>query len=148
MADGEHSPRVLFDDRQDVGVDVRALEELAQRVLVGEGLADAELSVSFAGEAEIANLHERFMGEEGPTDVLSFPLDEHDRDEDGVRILGDVVIAPTVAARNNPDDPAGELRLLLVHGILHLLGHDHVEDEAAKAEMWARQERYTGVRVP
>jgi probable rRNA maturation factor len=77
--------------------------------------------------------------------VLSFPLD--DVDEDGVRLLGDVVIAPAVAARNNPEDPSAELRLLLVHGILHLLGYDH-EADAEKAEMWARQERYSGVRAP
>jgi probable rRNA maturation factor len=52
-----------------------------------------------------------------------------------------------VAAANRPEDPASELRLLLVHGILHLLGHDH-EEEADRVEMWAKQERYTGVRVP
>jgi probable rRNA maturation factor len=68
-------------------------------------------------------------------------------DERGRRLLGDVVIAPAVAARNNPDDPQGEMRLLLVHGILHLLGYDH-EDDAEKALMWARQERYSGVRAP
>jgi probable rRNA maturation factor len=85
------------------------------------------------------------MGEEGPTDVLSFPLD--DADGGGVRLLGDVVIAPAVAARNHPDDPQAEIRLLLVHGILHVLGYDHEEDDE-RAEMWARQERYSGVRVP
>jgi len=85
------------------------------------------------------------MDEPGSTDVLSFPLD--DVDEGGTRLLGDVVIAPAVAARNNPSDPDAELRLLLVHGILHLLGYDH-EDGAEKAEMWARQERYSGVRAP
>jgi probable rRNA maturation factor len=101
--------------------------------------------VSFVDEAEIEDLHVRYMDEPGPTDVLSFPLD--DVDEDGVRLLGDVVIAPAVAARNNPEDPSAELRLLLVHGILHLLGYDH-EADAEKAEMWARQERYSGVRAP
>jgi probable rRNA maturation factor len=60
--------------------------------------------------------------------------------------LGDVIVAPSVAARNNPDDPVGEMRLLLVHGILHVLGYDHEED-AERAAMWARQERYTGMRV-
>jgi len=61
--------------------------------------------------------------------------------------VGDVVIAPSVAARNNEADPAAEMRLLLVHGILHLLGHDHEEDEE-RAAMWAIQEHYTGMRVP
>lgn len=149
MADADHTPRILVDDRQDSTLDVDGLVALAGEVLAGEDVADAELSISFVTEGEIASLHERYLGEEGPTDVLSFPLDDHDHDEggDGVRILGDVVIAPSVAARNNPGDLAAELRILLAHGILHLLGHDHMDD-ASKAEMWARQERYTGARVP
>jgi probable rRNA maturation factor len=57
------------------------------------------------------------------------------------------VIAPAVAERNNADDPAGELRLLVVHGVLHLLGYDH-EEQDERAAMWARQERYSGVHVP
>jgi probable rRNA maturation factor len=84
------------------------------------------------------------MDEPGPTDVLSFPLDD---DEEGTRVLGDVVICPAVATRNNAVDPEAELRLLIVHGVLHLLGYDHEED-VDKAEMWARQERYSGVSVP
>ena len=66
---------------------------------------------------------------------------------DGVRLLGDVVVAPSVAATNNPDAPEDELRLLVVHGILHLLGYDHEED-GARTRMWERQERYSGVRAP
>jgi probable rRNA maturation factor len=101
--------------------------------------------VSFVDEAEIEELHVRYMDEPGPTDVLSFPLD--DDDVDGTRVLGDVVICPAAATRNNPADPGAELRLLIVHGVLHLLGYDHEED-AEKAEMWARQERYSGVSAP
>jgi probable rRNA maturation factor len=138
-------PTVLVDNRQPQPVDEAGARDLAQATLRGEGHVDVELSVSFVDEAEIEDLHVRFMDEPGPTDVLSFPLD--DVDEDGVRLLGDVVIAPAVAARNNPEDPSAELRLLLVHGILHLLGYDH-EADAEKAEMWARQERYSGVRAP
>ena len=93
----------------------------------------------------MTDLHVRYMDEAGPTDVLSFPLD--DVDERGVRLLGDVVIAPAVAARNNPADPEAEVRLLLVHGILHVLGYDHEEDDE-RAEMWSRQERYSGLRIP
>jgi probable rRNA maturation factor len=156
MADADHSrdmpgvstgdalPRVLVDDRQDEDLEMDGLIALARECLIGEGAANSELSVSFVNEEEMAALHLRYLGEEGPTDVLSFPLG--DEDEDGVRILGDVVIAPAVAARNSPADRAGELRLLIVHGILHLLGHDHMDD-VDRAEMWVRQERYTGVRV-
>jgi probable rRNA maturation factor len=146
--DGGHPvswPAVLISNRQAGPIEDDELIGLARDTLRGEGIQRAELSVSFVDEDEMADLHVRFMGEEGPTDVLSFPLD--DVDEDGVRLLGDVVIAPAVAARNHPDDPEAELRLLLVHGILHVLGYDH-EQEAERAEMWARQERYSGVRVP
>jgi probable rRNA maturation factor len=145
MADDDQPPLIALDDRQSDAVDLEGLMTLARATLLGEGIEDAELSISLVTEKEIAELHERYLHDSGPTDVLSFPLDE-EAGEDGLRQLGDVVIAPSVAARNHPDDPAAELRLLLVHGILHLLGHDHMSD-GEKAEMWARQERYSGVRV-
>jgi len=141
----DQPPRVLVSDRQSEPLDGDGLVELARITLVGEGVPRSELSVSFVTAEEMADLHATYLGAEGPTDVLSFPLEGSD--EDGVRILGDVVIAPAVAAANRPQDPPAELRLLLVHGILHLLGHDH-EEEADRAEMWAKQERYAGVRVP
>jgi probable rRNA maturation factor len=148
VSDGSgDTPRILVSNRQPILVEEAALVGLARACLSGEGLPRSELSVSFVTPDEIAGLHERYLAEAGPTDVLSFPLDEDDRDEEGVRVLGDVVIAPEVAARNNPDDPTAEVRLLLVHGILHLLGHDHEEEDARRA-MWALQERYTGVSIP
>jgi probable rRNA maturation factor len=145
MADDDQPPLIALDDRQSDAVDLEGLMTLARATLLGEGMADAELSISLVTVEEIAELHERYLHEAGPTDVLSFPLDD-EAGEDGLRQLGDVVIAPAIAARNKPDDPAAELRLLLVHGILHLLGHDHTDDRE-RAEMWVRQERYSGVRV-
>jgi probable rRNA maturation factor len=143
--DGSH-PAVLISDRQTIQLDVDGLTALAEETLTAEGSSDLmELSVSFVDDDEMTELHRRYMREDGPTDVLSFPLDEVD--DRGVRLIGDVIVAPSVAARNNPSDPAGEVRLLLVHGILHVLGYDH-EDDAERAEMWARQERYSGIRVP
>jgi probable rRNA maturation factor len=143
--DGSH-PAVLISDRQSIPLDIDGLTALAGDTLRAEGSSDrVELSVSFVDDAEMTELHQRYMQEVGPTDVLSFPLDEVD--DRGVRLIGDVIVAPSVAARNNPSDPAGEIRLLLVHGILHVLGYDH-EDDAERADMWARQERYSGVRVP
>jgi probable rRNA maturation factor len=138
-------PSVLVSNRQDEPLDEAALVALARETLIGEGVGAAELSVSFVTGSEMEELHLAYMGEPGPTDVLSFPQDEHETG--GVRLLGDVVIAPSVAARNNRADPAAELRLLLVHGILHLLGHDH-EEEDERAEMWAKQLRYSGVQAP
>ena len=131
--------RILISNRQERPVDEEGLRALARDTLRGEGIERAELSVSFVEQDEIAGLHERFMDESGPTDVLSFPLD--DIDEDGV------ALCVAEAARNNLSDPEAELRLLIVHGILHLLGYDH-EDDGARTRMWERQERYSGVRAP
>lgn len=128
------TPTVLVSDRQSSAIDVPGLIALAQSVLRGEGRPDVELSLSFVEEDEMASLHERYLAEPGPTDVLSFPLDE-----DG--LLGDVVVCPAQAARNNPGDAAGEERLLVVHGVLHLLGHDH-QQERERASMWAKQDAY------
>jgi probable rRNA maturation factor len=131
-------------NRQDLPVDVDDLHELAERTLAAEGISEAELSVSLVPEDEIAELHQRYLGEPGPTDVLSFPLDEAPPGNGHPRMLGDVVISPAVAARQNSDLRA-ELRLLLVHGILHLLGYDH-EREDDRRVMWDRQATYSGSR--
>jgi probable rRNA maturation factor len=143
-------PRVLVSDRMASALpssDVRALTRIARDTLVAEGHERVELSLSFVDDDEMARLHERYMQEAGPTDVLTFPLDDDDVDESGVRVLGDVVVCPAVAARNHPEGPTAELRLLVVHGVLHVLGYDH-EDDGERAEMWSRQERYSGVTVP
>lgn len=99
----------------------------------------AELSIVFIDEDAMEKLHIEYMDEPGPTDVLSFPMDElregtADQDSDE-GVLGDVVICPAVAQRQS--ETAGhsievEMRLLLTHGILHLLGHDHAEPEEHK----------------
>jgi len=132
------APRVVVSNRQVFTVDGSGLAALAERVLAGEGAPDGELALSFVSAKEMEDLHERYTGEDGPTDVLAFPMGE-----DGM--LGDVVICPAEAQRNNEDVEA-ELRLLVVHGTLHLLGHDH-QEEVARREMWTRQERYCGVRL-
>ncbi|MEI6108642.1 MAG: rRNA maturation RNase YbeY [Actinomycetes bacterium] len=98
----------------------------------------SELSILLVDEVAMANLHEKFMNESGPTDVLSFPMDElreGTAEHLSEGMLGDVVLCPAVAARQG--ETAGhsmdiELRLLLTHGILHLLGHDHAEPEEHK----------------
>ena len=146
MSDDDH-PAILLSNRQSRPVDEDELTRLALTTLRGEGVGAAELSISLVEDDEIAELHERYMGEPGPTDVLAFPLEDDDHEEDGVRVLGDVVIAPAVAASNQPERPDDEVRLLLVHGILHLLGYDH-EEAVQRAAMWERQERYSGVRAP
>jgi rRNA maturation RNase YbeY len=135
-------PTVLVSDRQSSPLPkplTGSLAELASRTLTAEGRPDVELSLSFVDGDEMADLHKQYMAEPGPTDVLAFPLDE-----DG--LLGDVVVCPEVARDNNPDRDA-ELRLLVAHGTLHLLGYDH-EDDGERAVMWAKQEAYSGVPQP
>lgn len=100
----------------------------------------AELSVICVDTEAMADLHVRWMDEPGPTDVLSFPMDElrpGSPDTDPPRgMLGDVVLCPTVAreqAREAGHSTEQELRILLTHGILHLLGFDHAEPEEEAA---------------
>ncbi|MFW6599271.1 rRNA maturation RNase YbeY [Propionibacteriaceae bacterium Y2011] len=107
----------------------------------------AELSILLVDEETMAAYHERYMGEPGPTDVLSFPMDElrppADDDEPVEGLLGDVVLCPTVTARQAAEHgrtPDQEAEYLLVHGILHLLGFDHAEPEE-KAEMFGLHHR-------
>ena len=106
----------------------------------------AELCIKAVDEATIAQLNEQWMDKEGPTDVLSFPMDEvrpglvDSEPEEGV--LGDLMICPAVAARQAEEaghSTAAELELLTVHGILHLLGYDHAEPEEHR-EMFGLQD--------
>ena len=106
----------------------------------------AELSIILVASDVMAELHERWMDEPGPTDVLSFPMDELRPGRDGEPaegVLGDVVLCPEVAAtqaRAAGHSTEEELLLLTTHGILHLLGFDHAEPQEEK-EMFALQRR-------
>lgn len=135
---GDHLYRVALADEQPVPADLDALSRLAEHALrelaVPRG---AELSVVLVDEEHMADLKGRWLGERAPTDVLAFPMD--DVPGDGPLLLGDIVLCPAVAASQS-SDTAAELNLLLVHGILHLLGHDHAEEDE-KAAMWAEQDR-------
>ena len=147
---------------------------LADDVLTAEGVPrDAEISLLFVDTEAMTELNGRFRGGEGPTDVLAFPMDADELDENGSEIgpasgggrfpdggttgpssvsdrpdtsrpplvVGDVVICPAVALKNAPEHVGllhdgsveDELALLVVHGVLHLLGMDHAEDDEAEA---------------
>lgn len=150
------------DEQSDVDVDLAGVVALAEGVIAAERVkGDCELAITFVDETTIADLNREFLGEDGPTDVLAFPIDDEivesgrspdsgssgpDRPEveqsEIPVLLGDVMVCPAVAARNaaernrSTDD---EVALLVVHGILHVLGMDHAvpEEEAA---MFARQQ--------
>ena len=152
----------VADEQSERKVDCERWARLAEDVLGAEGVhGDAEMSVLFVDEETIAALNERFMGEKGPTDVLSFPIDDEDAaagrspdnggtgpgwepPEEGTlpTMIGDVVLCPAIAHKNAPAHAGSyedELALLLVHGILHLVGMDHEEDGEAH-EMEAREQ--------
>jgi probable rRNA maturation factor len=174
----QRNVEVFVADEQDaVAIDTDRWLRLAVQVLAAQGVtgrhtADIEMALYFVDEVAIAALNHQYMGKEGPTDVLSFPIDgeeamsdfggrspdnspqgpnddrfDEDDDEQPL-LLGDVLICPTVALRNAPDHVGphhdgtidDELALLVVHGILHLLGMDHlIEAEAEAMELRERQ---------
>jgi len=142
----------VADEQSAVVIDTARWSDLVTKVLIAEGVrGNTELSVLFVDEESIAALNERFMGKDGPTDVLAFPIDAAEVDVVGGPVpstvapdrspadpgdmpllLGDVVVCPAVAARQAADHAGtlvDELALLVVHGVLHVLGHDHAEPE-------------------
>ncbi len=105
----------------------------------------AELAIQFVGEEPMSLLHQQWMDEPGPTDVLSFPMDElrpgSDEEQTPPGLLGDIVVCPAYA--NGQAEKAGhplinEVLLLITHGILHLLGYDHAEPDEER-EMFGLQ---------
>jgi probable rRNA maturation factor len=144
-----------------VDVDLVTLEKLARFVLDQNGVHPLiELYLRLVDVDSMTTLHEQFMDEPGPTDVLAFPMDDlHDHrvDEDEMdvppTVLGDVVICPQVAtaqaaaAGHSAED---EIHLLCTHGVLHLLGYDHGDDAEERAmfglqrqllELWGQVRR-------
>jgi probable rRNA maturation factor len=116
------------------------LEQATKMALLQQSAADADLTLVLTGDAQIQALNDHFLGIDAPTDVLSFPSGEIDP-ESGRRYLGDIIIsvpqaeAQSISAGHSLE---AELSLQVVHGVLHLLGHDHAEEEE-KERMWAAQ---------
>lgn len=132
---------VFLADEQDLPVDGDGLLALARHVLAEQRVPeDMEVSLLLVDADTIAELNAEHLGATGPTDVLAFPIDHPGEAlPDVPAVLGDVVLCPAVAEAQAPAlgrSPAAELRLLTVHGLLHLLGMDHA-DPAAEGEMFA-----------
>jgi probable rRNA maturation factor len=124
------------------GIEVGALRALAVALLAAEGVdGPCALGIAFVGESEMRALNEEHRGLAEVTDVLAFPLDGRDPLPAGLeRQLGDVVVCFAQAERQAAEaglEARAEVRTLVVHGLLHLLGHDH---EADAGEMLARQD--------
>ena len=115
--------------------------DIARRVLRAERARDAMLSITFVSRRAIARLNAEHLGHVGPTDVISFG---HARPGKAGPVVGDVYIAPDVArdnARRHGERVRDETARLVIHGVLHVLGHDHPADGGREGSaMWRRQE--------
>lgn len=140
---------VFLADEQAASVAIDELHALAALVLREEGYPEeAEVTLLLVDESEMTSYNQRFLDRDGPTDVLAFPLEElipglvPDIDANGPPLsLGDVVIAPSYVQLQADDHDVtfeDEMALMVTHGILHLLGYDHTEDEDAE-RMEARE---------
>ena len=134
---------IFLADEQTEQVGVDDLHSLAGLVLREEGYPeDAEVTLLFVSEAEMTSYNQRFLDKEGPTDVLAFPVEEllpgvvPESDPQGPPLmLGDVVVAPAYVRRQASRlgvSYEDEMALMVTHGILHLLGYDHVDDTDAE----------------
>ncbi len=160
---------MILNRQRSVRVSVRALETFLQRVRRELRLGEAEITICLVSDAEIAGMNERFRKKAGPTDVLSFPtvkrlkpvmadkpkIPGHTRLRLRVSlglvsgdVLGEIAIAPAVAQRNAKSYGrkfAAELKILILHGILHLLGYDHEADRGEMYRMEYRLRRRLGL---
>jgi probable rRNA maturation factor len=160
------------DEQGDHPIAVARWAELSRNALSARGVkGETEVSLLFVDEDAMAALNEQFLGKSGPTDVLSFPIEDEpgptgrspdlggsgpgtSPEEGTLTLLGDVVICPTVAARNAVEHEVSlddEIALLVVHGLLHLLGMDHEDDAEAERMEALEQElltRFYRTQVP
>lgn len=123
------------------GVDARALKRVARELLNAAGEPGSALSIALVNDARIAAINGEHRGMHKPTDVLSFPMDPAPGDPE--RLLGDVVISIDTARRQAAGYGASlqrEIYRLLIHGLLHILGHDH-ENARERAVMEAQERR-------
>lgn len=123
----------------DLPFDIALLEQAACAALDHQS-ADGDLTIVLTDDEQLHLLNRDYLGVDAPTDVLSFPASETDP-ETGRRYLGDILLSVSRAetqARAAGHPLEDEARLLVVHGVLHLLGHDHAEAEE-KAKMWKAQ---------
>ncbi len=133
---------IYIDNQQDF-LESTLLERAARFTLdLQPDSADADITIVLTDDQQLHELNRDYLGVDAPTDVLSFPASESDP-ETGATYLGDILISIPRAAQQA--QAAGhpleaEVQLLVVHGVLHLLGHDHAEAQE-KARMWAGQEK-------
>jgi probable rRNA maturation factor len=140
---------ITFADEQDDPLPTDPLIELAGVAMTAEGMpSSTQLSISLVDTNRMSDLNEEYMGRAGATDVLSFPIEDFsggvpdNSGEEPPLLLGDIVICPEVVRSNAATAGVAfedEMALMVVHGILHLLGRDHMTE--AEAEAMEQRER-------
>ena len=135
---------VEIDNSSGDSVDINALQAQAEFLIEALSLhSECELSIAIVDVERMTELHVEWMDEPGPTDVLSFPMDELIEGDAEPGVLGDIVLCPAVVADQAlaaGHSVQAEYELLLTHGMLHLLGHDHADEEEHRV-MFARQDQ-------
>jgi probable rRNA maturation factor len=159
---------MILNRQRSVRVARRPLELFLRRTREALGLGEAGLTICFVSDAEIARMNETFRHKKGPTDVLSFPYRERGADklrhtrgsssgrrhthpraaQNATDYLGDIAISPVTARRNAKRlgrNLGSELRILMLHGVLHLLGFDHERDQGQMNRLERRLRRRLGL---
>lgn len=150
---------MILNQQREVRVARRPLESFLRRVKRELGLKQSDVTVCLVSDKAMARLNQNFRKKKGPTDVLSFPTIVrrkpmrpprrlHGKNLETSEYLGDIAISPATArryAKNNGRHLASELRVLILHGFLHLLGHDHETDRGEMDEIEQRLRKRFGL---
>ncbi|MDL2275554.1 rRNA maturation RNase YbeY [Desulfosarcina sp. OttesenSCG-928-G10] len=135
---------ILIENRQTRhSLSAHTIRTAASRILTALDLPDAQLSILIVSDEEIAGLNQTYLNHEGPTNVISFPMQEGPFADITPDLLGDVVISADTAFNEAKDaemDFMERFMALLIHGILHLVGYDHVHSEEEAAVMEEKAE--------
>ncbi|MCH9626674.1 MAG: Endoribonuclease YbeY [Chlamydiales bacterium] len=132
---------LVFNQQDDLAIRVDSVKPVIQHLLTQEKRATDEVAVYFVSTQEISHLHQEFFNDSTTTDCISFPLDQEE--ETGYHVLGEIFICPMTAldfVQKTGGDCYQELTLYLVHGMLHLIGYDDIE-ENKRLEMRAAEAR-------
>ncbi len=120
----------IFNDQNSLSINPQKVEQVIIQILEKEGCICDEVTIHFVDNATICDLHSRFFNDPSPTDCISFPMDEEE--DPFYRVLGEVFVCPETAikyANEHNVNPYLETTLYVVHGMLHLLGYDDLEDQ-------------------
>jgi probable rRNA maturation factor len=119
----------VFDDQTALKLPSTIVQAIASSVVASEGHTYDEVSIHFVDTQTISELHQHYFNDPAPTDCISFPID--DPSTVGYKVLGDIFVCPEVAVEYSQAhgyNPYEEMTLYIVHGLLHLLGYDDIED--------------------